>query len=310
MKEMYVEKFLQQVHRKLNEQGISNAKLRDTCIDIYEGENEIFKIDREGGMFYASDNRFRDVVDRLHEIIQPIVCEVDEYLRAMENGTELKARDFDMPYIKIAEYNEVVLAGREHSNGSFEFATWNYKNNSLYHGHYTTDYKGAREDFATRSGLVNKNLLFNKSELVEIYRCIEDTLISEMTDDYELLRELWATGELDSEEYHDGLAPLVHCFVEVKDNKIELPLVYKSCKQNVGKKVIYSLEEDSIKLIMDNVDDDKIFNYFKEEGIETIYIILDNFVELNSLAMKTLRLRNRDIVELCIDEEIFALIVK
>ena len=133
---------------------------------------------------------------------------------------------------------------------------------------------------------------------------------SEMADDYELLRELWATGELDSEEYHDGLAPLVHCFVEVKDNKIELPLVYKSCKQNVGKKVIYSLEEDSIKLIMDNVDDDKIFNYFKEEGIETIYIILDNFVELNSLAMKTLRLRNRDIVELCIDEEIFALIVK
>ena len=100
-----------------------------------------------------------------------------------------------------------------------------------------------------------------------------------------------------------------HSWFENK-GKIELPLVYKSCKQNVGKKVIYSLEEDSIKLIMDNVDDDKIFNYFKEEGIETIYIILDNFVELNSLAMKTLRLRNRDIVELCIDEEIFALIVK
>ena len=65
MKEMYVEKFLQQVHRKLNEQGITNSKLRDTCIDIYEGENEIFKIDREGGMFYASDNRFRNVVDEL-----------------------------------------------------------------------------------------------------------------------------------------------------------------------------------------------------------------------------------------------------
>ena len=155
-----------------------------------------------------------------------------------------------------------------------------------------------------------------KFEKVErmLRQCFEEAKanhdISEMTDDYELLRELWATGELDSEEYHDGLAPLVHCFVEVKDNKIELPLVYKSCKQNVGKKVIYSLEEDSIKLIMDNVDDDKIFNYFKEEGIETKYIILDNFVELNSLAMKTLRLRNRDIVELCIDEEIFALIVK
>ena len=130
---------------------------------------------------------------------------------------------------------------------------------------------------------------------------------SEMADDYELLRELWATGELDSEEYHDILAPMVHCFVEVKDNKIELPLLYKSCKQSIGKKVIYSLEGDSIKLIMDNVDDDKIFNYFKEEGEETKYIILDDFLELNTLAIKTLRIHNRDIVELCIDEEMIVI---
>ena len=61
---------------------------------------------------------------------------------------------------------------------------------------------------------------------------------SEMTDDYELLRELWSTGELDSEEYHDILAAMVHCFVEVKDNKIELPSLYISCKQDIGKKVI------------------------------------------------------------------------
>lgn len=49
---MYTEKFLQQVHRKLIEAGITNAELRDTCIEIYEGENEIFKINRKGGMFY------------------------------------------------------------------------------------------------------------------------------------------------------------------------------------------------------------------------------------------------------------------
>ena len=184
MKKMYIEKYLQQVYRKLIEQGITNSKLRETCIDIYDGETEIFKIDRKGGMFYSSDNRFKTVVDKLHEKIQPIVCDVDEYLRAMDNGTELKARDFDMPYLKLAEYNGVVLAGTEHSNGSFEFATWSYKNNSLYHGNYTTDYRGAREDFVTRSGLMNRNLLFNKNEMVEIYRCIEDTLNNEyeMTD--------------------------------------------------------------------------------------------------------------------------------
>ena len=47
--------------------------------------------------------------------------------------------------------------------------------------------------------------------------------LREMADDYELLRELWSTGELDSEDYHDVLSPMVHCFVQVKDNKIELP---------------------------------------------------------------------------------------
>ena len=101
---------------------------------------------------------------------------VRDFINSIDQTWKETLRNSSYPYIKIAEYNEVVLAGREHSNGSFEFATWNYKNNSLYHGHYTTDYKGAREDFATRSGLVNKNLLFNKNELVEIYRCIEDTM--------------------------------------------------------------------------------------------------------------------------------------
>ena len=125
---------------------------------------------------------------------------------------------------------------------------------------------------------------------------------SEMTDDYELLRELWATGELDSEEYHDILAPMVHCFVEIKDNKIELPLLYKSCKQSIGKKVIYSLEGDSIKLIMDNVDDDKIFNYFKEEGKETKYITLSKSITINKMAREVLDLHNGDVIELCIDE--------
>ena len=131
---------------------------------------------------------------------------------------------------------------------------------------------------------------------------------SEMADDYELLRELWATGELDSEEYHDDLTPMVHCFVEVKMNKIQLPSLYKSCKQNIGRRVIYSLESDCIKLIMENVDNDKIFNYFKEEGKETKYIILDKFLDLNTLAIKTLRILNRDIVELCIDNEMITIL--
>lgn len=130
----------------------------------------------------------------------------------------------------------------------------------------------------------------------------------EMADDYEMLLELWLTGELDSEEYHKHmLLPMVHCFGEVKDNKIELPSVYKSCKQNFGKKVIYSLESDGIKIVLDDVDDERIFDYFNEEGIETKVIELSSHIELDSLARNTLELHNSDVVEIMIDEELIAI---
>ena len=48
MDTLYIEKFLSQVHRKLKEQGISNSKLREDCIEVFEGENVIFKIDAKG----------------------------------------------------------------------------------------------------------------------------------------------------------------------------------------------------------------------------------------------------------------------
>lgn len=131
---------------------------------------------------------------------------------------------------------------------------------------------------------------------------------SEMTDNYELLRELWATGELDSSEYHSSeFSPMIHYFTEVKENKIYLPSVYKSCIQNYGKKVIYSLESDSIKIVMNNVDDARIFDYFKDEGIEAKYIILDSCIILNELAKKKLQLHNTDIVGLCIDDEMITI---
>lgn len=169
-------KFLQQVYSKIRKREDLNIKLRDTCIEIDDGENLIFKIDSKGGMFYSAERKVGGMVDKLHDEIQPIVCSVDEYLKAMESATELKAVDFNMPYKRLAEFNGVVLAGTEHSDGSFEFATWNYINGSLHLGHYFDDYEEAKENFVTRSNLVQQSKIFTEKELIQIYRCTEDTL--------------------------------------------------------------------------------------------------------------------------------------
>lgn len=131
---------------------------------------------------------------------------------------------------------------------------------------------------------------------------------NEMRDNYELLIELWSTGELDSEDYHDNeLTSIVHCFTEVNENKVSLPSNVKWCAQNYGKKVIYCLDQLSVKLILHGIDNKLICDYFEEEGIETRYIILDESVALDETAMKTLELHNGDIVELCIDEEMIVI---
>ena len=83
--------------------------------------------------------------------------------------------------------------------------------------------------------------------------------------------------------------------------------MYKSCVKNVGRKVIYSLEADCIKLVLENDDDERIFDYFKEEGIETRYIIFEKTIKLNNLAKSTLNLHKADIVELCVDDEMIVI---
>ena len=168
-------KFLQQVYSKIKEKGIPQAEIKEDCINILSDDVVIFKIDSKGGLFYSSDKKIASLVDELHDKIQPIVTDVGEYLKATETAPELKARDFNMAYRILAEFNDTVFAATEHSNGSFEFATWDRHKDSLYHGHYYTDYRAAKQDFAVRSGLIPKQLVFDTEELIEIYRSLADT---------------------------------------------------------------------------------------------------------------------------------------
>ena len=102
-------KFLQQVYSKIKEKGIPQAEIKEDCINILSDDVVIFKIDSKGGMFYSSDKKIANLVDELHDKIQPIVTDVGEYLKAMETALELKARDFNMAYRTLVEFNDTVL---------------------------------------------------------------------------------------------------------------------------------------------------------------------------------------------------------
>ena len=173
---MNEKKFLQQVYGKLENQLERELKLADDSIEISEGDKVIFRVDSKGDMLYSADKQFSNIVNKIYGKIENVVRNTKEFLKVMDNSPELTAVDLNAPYKKLLEYNDVVLAGTEHSDGSFEFVTWDCKNNSLDHGHYYEDYERAKEDFVKRAGLLPENQIFSADERFELYRCVEDTL--------------------------------------------------------------------------------------------------------------------------------------
>ena len=174
---MNVERFLIQVKQNLPEHDGVTTWVENSALNVGYGKLESFEIRYPGGICYNAATEKTDEFYKLVEEADKAFKTVKEYIDLMDKAPELSARDFNMPYKLLAEFNGVVLGGIEHrSNNTFEFTTWSYANNSLYHGHYFTDYEKAKEDFAVRSGLLQSTKLFTDKEMMQIYRCTEDTL--------------------------------------------------------------------------------------------------------------------------------------
>ena len=78
----------------------------------------------------------------------------------------------------LADFNGTVLAGVQSKHG-VHFVTWDwaYGHTGVCHGHYFMEnYAGAKQNFAIRSGLIQKEQLFSPEQLTEIYRCCADSV--------------------------------------------------------------------------------------------------------------------------------------
>lgn len=102
----------------------------------------------------------------------------NKYERLMDQAPRIKASGLEGDYRALAEFNNVVLAGHQTKFG-MEFVTWEWvqDHTALWQGHYYgDDYAVAKQDFATRSGLIPSCALFTPEQLTEIYRSICETM--------------------------------------------------------------------------------------------------------------------------------------
>ena len=167
--------FQKEIARRLSEEEY-NFSFENGEFSVKLNCGDVIKI-RKDDVLHSSGN-FTDDGEEAFYALYHLNREVLDYCTAYEKSTELKADGLSEKYRCLAEFNGTVLAAKYNDEFGFEFVTWDrtYDGNSVWHGNYYSDYAAAKENFATRSGLIDKDKLFSMEELERIGKCVDFTM--------------------------------------------------------------------------------------------------------------------------------------
>ena len=142
---------------------------KDGCMIVSVDDGAEAKIYNNGTIAALTEN----VGDEYHDILR-VARYIYEYCSVYEKSAPLKTEGLSGNYRCLSEFNGTVLAAK-HTEYGFEFVTWDrtYDGKAVCQGNYYEDYSAAKENFATRSGLVDKNKMFCAEELERIRKCVD-----------------------------------------------------------------------------------------------------------------------------------------
>ena len=139
-------------------------------------DGDIIKIRKDDVLY--SDGEFSETGREAFYALYHLNREVLDYCSAYEKATPLVADGLSEKYRCLAEFGGAVLAAKYNDEFGFEFVTWDktYDGKSVCQGNYFEDYAAAKENFAARSGLIDKDKLFSMEELERIGKCVDFTM--------------------------------------------------------------------------------------------------------------------------------------
>ena len=171
------DRFYTEVGIHLAREGFSVLEQRDGLLPLEWCGAPLCRITAGGGAQFRREDLEREGAADAFCRATDIAHTTAEYMRLMESSPPLRAKGLDGDYRVLADFNDTVLAGHPTGQGT-EFVTWewDYSHTGMWQGHYYgNNYAGAKQDFALRSGLIPRSLLFEQSELDELYRCCQRT---------------------------------------------------------------------------------------------------------------------------------------
>ena len=162
--------YLEELAGRLRRERIHTLPVQDGLLTVTLEDRSVGVVAENG-----------DVYQRRSDLDTP---EAREYRKEMARAPVLVAEGLNEPYKLLAEYNDVVLCGRQYGNGyGVQFVTWSrtFDRTGVTQGHYFGNcYQEAKQDFAVRAGLVQSRRLFSQEQLAEIYRSVQQTLYADL----------------------------------------------------------------------------------------------------------------------------------
>ena len=167
-------RFLEETAIRLRQNGFTVEPIEDHHLPVCWEKGRLCRISGKGSVFYRREDADTPQAEDALFRVEDIAAKTLEYMTAMETAPRLKATDLTGDYRILADFGDAVLAGHPIERG-VQFVTWewDFDRKGVHHGHYfQQDYDAAKRDFTVRSGLVQKDALFEPEQLAQIYRAL------------------------------------------------------------------------------------------------------------------------------------------
>ena len=167
-------RYLEELKISLVHAGFEPERIEDQHLPVRWENHYLCRVSGRGSVLYRQENVDGiGAQDALQTVIH-IAAMTAEYMTAMERAPKLQATGLEGDYRILADFGDAVLAGHPTERG-VQFVTWewDFDRKGVHHGHYFQgDYEAAKRDFTVRSGLVQKDALFEPEQLAEIYHAL------------------------------------------------------------------------------------------------------------------------------------------
>ena len=191
------ERFLQEVEQKLLRKELDARLLEDGLIRVKWNGQPLCSVDRDGIVRFRPADITGPEVDRQLRTVIQTAGHVKEYMRIFERAPALKVVGLDDTYKVLADFGDTVLAGRSCKTGA-KFVTWewDFDRQGVHAGHYFMEnYEAAKQDFAVRAGLVERQRLFSDEQLAVIWNACAFALEDDATLSYAEEKQLQSVQE-------------------------------------------------------------------------------------------------------------------